>query len=266
MNARPDEMRLRPLSGFARGFSYPFRALSFLRHHPGLLKYLGLPLLINLVVFSVCLYFGFRLFDGLLQTYAPAEQAWYAVLLYSLAWLLALLISAVLVFFSFTAVGNLIASPFNELLSEKTEQLCCGPLADERFSLGRFWREAGYAMRVEVKKLALFAVSMLVLLILNLLPLIGPWLYALAAPVLTLFFLVVEYMAFVLMRKHLSFAQQRRYIFRRPLLMAGFGCGIFVFLALPLVQFFSMPLAVIGATLLWRDFPDLSPEPSCVDL
>jgi len=59
----------------------------------------------------------------------------------------------------------------------------------------------------------------------------------------------------VLMRKQLSFAEQRRYIFKHPVQMAGFGCGVFCLLAIPFVQFFCIPLAVVGATLLWCDFP-----------
>lgn len=245
----------RPIAGFSRGFSYPLRAVKFLSKKPGLLKYLAIPFAINLLVFSLSVYFGLDLFEGLLETYAPSTELWYGVILYYLAWSVAMLLTAVVVFFSFTVIGNLIASPFNELLSEQTEALKLGAPTDERFTLGRFWKESKNAILVELKKLSVFVVCMLLLFAINLIPGIGSLIYAVLAPIFTLFFLVIEYMAFVLMRKQLVFAQQRRYVSKRPLLMLGFGCGVFCLLAIPLVQFFCIPLAVVGATLLWCDFP-----------
>jgi CysZ protein len=246
---------VRPVAGFARGFGYPLKAVSLFRKHPGLVKYLAIPFFINLTVFSLTVYFGLDLFQNMLETYAPSTDVWYGIVLYYLAWIVALLLTTVVVFFSFTVIGNLIASPFNELLSEKTEIFVSGPLAEERFTLGRFWKEAGYAIGVELKKLVIFAGCMLALFAINFIPGIGSLIYAVLAPILTLFFLVVEYLAFVLMRKHMSFHQQRRYIFRHPVMMTGFACAVFCLLAVPFLQFFCIPLAVVGATLLWCDFP-----------
>lgn len=246
---------VRPVAGFTRGFSYPLTAAKLFRQHPGLLKYLAIPFLINLLVFSLTVYFGLDLFQGLLERYAPGTDVWYGVILYYLAWIVALMLTTVTVFFSFTVIGNLIASPFNELLSERTEIYLSGPLTEERFTIGRFWSEAVYAISVEVKKIVIFSSCMLVLFLINFVPAIGPLVYAVFAPLLTLFFLMVEYMSFVLMRKHMSFTEQRRYIFRHPLMMTGYACAVFCLLAVPFLQFFCIPLAVVGATQLWCDFP-----------
>lgn len=246
---------IKPVAGFVRGFSYPLRAARFMLKKPGLLRYMAIPFAINVLVFSLSVYFGLGLFEGLLETYAPSTEVWYGMILYYLAWTVALLLTTVVVFFSFTVIGNLIASPFNELLSERTEVLRAGSAVAEKFTAGRFWFEAKNALLVEVKKMAVFIAGMLLLLTINLLPGIGALLYAVLAPLFTLFFLVVEYLAFVLMRKQLSFAEQRRYVSKRPIMMLGFGCGVFCLLAIPFLQFFCIPLAVVGATLLWCDFP-----------
>ncbi len=246
---------VKPVASFARGFSYPLRAVKFFGNNPGMLKYLAIPFFINLLVFTITVYFGLDLFQGMLETYAPGTDVWYGVILYYLAWTVALLLTTVVVFFSFTVLGNLIASPFNELLSERTESFLAGERGGERFNLRRFWTEAKYAIAVEVKKITAFILCMLLLFGINFIPGIGSVIYAVLAPALTLFFLVVEYMAFVLMRKQMTFAQQRSYIFKRPVLMTGFACGVFCLLAIPFVQFFCIPLAVVGATLLWCDFP-----------
>lgn len=255
MIGRVASAAVKPVASFTRGFSYPLRAAKFLSKKPGLLKYLAIPFVINVLIFSLSVYFGLDLFQGMLETYAPSTEVWYGMILYYLAWTVAMLLTTVVVFFTFTVAGNLIASPFNELLSEHTEALLTGRQPDQRFSVGRFWNEAKNAIVVEVKKLSIFIVCMLLLFAINFVPGIGSLIYAVLAPIFTLFFLVVEYMAFVLMRKQLKFSQQRRYITKRPVLMTGYACGIFCLLTIPFLQFFCIPLAVVGATLLWCDFP-----------
>jgi len=250
---------IRPVAGFSRGFSYPLRAIKLFRQKPGLLKYLVIPFFINLLVFTLTVYFGLDLFQRLLEAYAPSTEVWYGTLLYYLSWMIASLLTTVIVFFLFTVMGNLIASPFNELLSERTEVLVSGVPSEEPFSLKLFWNESRYAVVVEIKKMAVFVSCMVLLFGINFIPVIGTLIYAVLAPTFTLFFLAVEYMAFVLMRKQLSFSEQRRYIFKHPVLMFGYACGVFCMLAIPFLQLFCIPLAVVGATLLWCDFPRVEP-------
>ncbi len=251
---------IRPVAGFSRGFSYPLRAIKFFRQKPGLLKYLLIPFFINLLVFTLTVYFGLDLFQRMLEAYAPSTEVWYGTLLYYLSWMVASLLTTVIVFFSFTVIGNLIASPFNELLSERTEVLISGVPSGEPFSLKLFWNDSKYAVVLEIKKMAVFVTCMVLLFGINFIPGIGTLIYAVLAPAFTLFFLAVEYMAFVLMRKQLSFSEQRRYIFKHPILMLGYACGVFCMLAIPFVQLFCIPLAVVGATLLWCDFPRVEPQ------
>lgn len=246
---------IQSVSGFVRGFSYPFRAPRFLLQHRGLLRFVAIPFAINLIIFSLAVYFGLDLFNRLLEQYLLNGDVWYLLILYYLAWVLAALLTTVMVFFGFTVIGNVLASPFNELLSEKIENLLRETQDNESFSLSRFARESGLSMVIELKKQLVFVAGMLLLLLLNIVPGFGPLIYAVVAPIFTLFFLVVDYLGFVLTRKQVNFRQQGGYILSRPLLMAGFGCATFCLLAIPLVQFFCIPLAVCGATLLWCDFP-----------
>lgn len=246
---------LQPAASFGRGFAYVFRAPRFLLKHPGLLRFVVIPFVINLLVFSLTVYFGLDLFNHLLEQYLPQGETWYLAVLYYLAWVVAGLLTTVMVFFSFTVVGNLLAAPFNELLSERIEILVTGTEEANPFALARFCAESGRAMLIELKKQLFFIVGMIMLLLINLVPGFGPIIYAVLAPLFILFFLVIEYLGFVLVRKQVGFSRQQRYVFKHPLLMVGFGCAVFCLLAIPLLQFFCIPLAVSGATLLWCDFP-----------
>ena len=88
---------VKPVASFTRGFSYPLRAAKFLSKKPGLLKYLAIPFAINVLIFSLSVYFGLDLFQGMLETYAPSTDVWYGMILYYLAWTVAMLLTTVIV-------------------------------------------------------------------------------------------------------------------------------------------------------------------------
>lgn len=236
---------------FPRGFFTAFRGGRLFLRHPRLLKLVAIPFLINVVTFSLAVYFGLRFFNDFVLELLPQGEAWYWVVLYYTVWLAAGLLTLVLVFFCFTVVGNLIASPFNELLSERVESLLLTDVEQKPFSLREFWGDILRVWLVELKKMSLFIVAMLILLLLNLLPVIGNLLYGVLSILLTLFFLSWEYLAFVHERKSHGFRLQRRYLFDHKLLVLGFASGVLVMLAIPFLQLFCIPVAVSGATLLW---------------
>jgi len=247
------------LHRFARGFSYPFRGGRFLLAHPRLLRFVLFPFLINTGVFTVAVYLGLGFFNQTVTSYLPQAETWYWLFLYYVIWLTAVVLTAVLVFFGFSVVGNLIAAPFNDLLAERIEAALTGSRREEPFSLAEFWRDTRRTLGVESKKMVLFVLGMLLLLLLNLVPALGTFLYALLSVLLTLFFLAVEYTGFVFSRHRLDFRTQRRYIFSRKALLLGFATGVLALLAIPFLQLLCIPAAVAGATLLCNDFP---PKPA----
>ena len=137
------------------------------------------------------------------------------------------------------------------MLSERVEELQTGTLADVPFTLKGVLLDSGRSLLVEAKKMAIFILGMVLLLLFNLLPLVGTFLYAVSTLLLTLFFLAWEYLSFVHERKQLNFSKQYQYLKDRKLLLLGFSTGVLALLAIPLMQLFCIPLAVIAATLLW---------------
>lgn len=247
-----------PLTQFSLGFFYPFRAFKWLLASPSLWRFVIIPFCINLVVFSGAVYFGFDFFSDRVVAQIPQGDVWYWGVVYYVAWAIAMLLTVVLVFFTFAVVGNLIASPFNDLLSERAQEMLTGVGSAEPFSLQVFLADTRRTLAVEVKKVGLFVLAMVLILPLNLLPGIGSLIYTVLAVSLTIFFLVVEYLGIVLARQRFNFAQQRQFIFNQLFLMAGFGTGVLALLAIPLLQFLCIPVAVVAATKLWCD---LRPSP-----
>ena len=240
---------------FSKGFFCPFLAGKFLSAHPGLWRFVLVPLMINVLVFSSLIYGGLLFFDSYVVQMVPSGEAWYWLFIYYALWALAAAVTGVLVFFTFTVVGNLIASPFNDLLSEKTETVIAGTPSAKPFTLAAFWSDAKRIVVIEAKKMAMFVVVMILLFCLNFLPGIGSLVFSVSAFLVTISFLSVEYLGFVAVRKGFTFRQLRRYFFSRFALMIGFGTGIFVLLAIPFLNFVTIPLGVIGATQIWFDHP-----------
>ena len=218
-------LKKNPVSNFSRGFLYPFRAGRFIKSHPVLLKYIIVPFLINVVVLSGAIYWGLFFFNSVVVHYIPQGDAWYWVILSYFLWTVAVIITMVLVFFGFTVTGAIIASPFNDILSEKTEELLTKIPNEEPFVFKVFIKDAMHTVLDESRKITIFVVLMALLLPLNLLP-GGSLPYSVLTVMLTVFFLVVEYTGYVFYRKHLTFKDQRRFIFSQKFIMLGFGAGV----------------------------------------
>ncbi|PLX85673.1 MAG: sulfate transporter CysZ [Desulfuromonas sp.] len=248
-----DFIKDNPVTNFSRGFFSPFRAGRFILGCPRLFKYILIPFIINTSVFSLAVYFGLNFFNDTVIHRIPQGDAWYWLILFYTLWVVAALATAVLVFFAFTVVGNLIAAPFNDLLSERTEETLAGRRNEEPFSLGAFGKDVRRTLVEESKKMLFFVLGMVLLLLLNLIPGVGTMVYSVLSVLFTLFFLAVEYTGFVFSRKRSTFRDQRRFIFGRKFLMLGFGVGLLVLLAIPFLQFFCIPVAVVAATQLWWD-------------
>ncbi|NIQ96719.1 MAG: sulfate transporter CysZ [Desulfuromonadales bacterium] len=251
-----DALRHGPVANFVRGFFYPFRGARLLMKFPGLLRYVLIPLAINILVFIGAVYLGFDLFDDFVAGLLPTGEAWYWALLYYLLWVVAILVTAVVVFFVFTVVGNLLASPFNDLLSETAEQKITGKSSEAAFSWRGFWREASRVFIDESKKISVFVVIMLLLLLLNLVPAVGQAFYAVLSVMTTIFFLTVEYLGYAMNRHQLGFRDQRRFIWQRKFLSLGFGVGVLCVLLIPFLQFLCIPVSVLGGTLLFLENTD----------
>lgn len=246
------DLKNNPVSNFTLGFLYPFRAGKFIKGHPVLFKYIIVPFLINVVLLCAAVYWGLSFFNSIVVHYIPQGEAWYWIILSYFLWTLAILMTMVLVFFGFTVTGAIIASPFNDILSEKTEGILTGVPNEEPFVFSVFLKDSMILVLDESKKIIIFVILMLLLLPLNLVP-GGTLPYSVLSVLLTAFFLVVEYTGYVFARKHLTFRDQRKFIFARKFMMLGFGLGLMGVLAIPFLQFFCIPLGVVGATRLWYD-------------
>lgn len=229
-----------------RGAAFMLDGLALLSR-PGLKRYVVVPFLINLGVFSAAIWYGIARFGDAvawMERQLPSWLHWIEWLLWPL-FVLALLM---IVFYSFTLVANVLASPFNGLLAEKAEALLTGRALDEPIDYPKLIRELPVTILDEIKKV-LYAVvwSVPFLILAFVVPVIGPIVWFL----FTGWMLAVQYSDFPMGNHGLLFRDQRGCLRERPFTSLGFGAAAASLTLIPVLNFVAMPAAVAGATAMW---------------
>ena len=231
-----------------KGVHYLRQGLKLMRQ-PGLRRYVAIPLLISMLVFSAGIVVGIQLLEvllGWLLGWLPGWLGWVRYLLWPLFVLTALL----LVFYSFALVTNLVAAPFNGLLAEAVERHLTGAPPEDTGGWQAVLRDIVPSLLSELRKLLYFLLRALPLGVLFLIPAVN-----LAAPFLWALFsawmLAIEYADYPMANHLLKFAEQRRRLRSRRLLAYGFGGGSLLMTMIPVVNFLAMPASVAGATAMW---------------
>lgn len=216
---------------------------------PGLRRFVAMPLTINILFFSLSIWVLIKQFTPLVESWIAKLPEWLGWLEW-LFWIIFAITALLLVFYTFSILANLIAAPFNGLLSEAVEKYLTGQTLPSSSSLFTVLKEAPMAVFDEVRKIGYFLLLAIPLLILFWIPLLN-----LAAPVLWALFsawmMAVEYCDYPMGNHGMRFAEQRQRLRQKRLLSLGFGGATLLATMIPLFNFLVMPAAVAGATSLW---------------
>ncbi|MCL7420659.1 MAG: sulfate transporter CysZ [Methylobacter sp.] len=216
---------------------YFFRGLRLLTD-PQLRAFLIIPVLINLVLYSVVLALGYFYVSDLIDQFIPDWLQWLNWIL----WPLFFISFFIAGFFSFTVLANLIAAPFYGKLAAKTLSIITGEGgAGEEQPLTK-------VMVAELKRIGYLVVRALPLLLLFIIPginVIAPFLWALFGA----WGMALEYMAYPLENEGMLFTEQKQLAKSIRLGALGFGGITMAGLTLPLLNIVVAPAAVIGATI-----------------
>lgn len=229
---------------FLRGARCALTGLSLLAH-PRLRAFVLLPLTINVLLFGGGLWWGGGALSGWLDAQIAKLPDW----LHWLHWLLVplLIVAAALVtFYGFSIVANLLAAPFNGQLAERAEDLF-DPGAPRA---GRpLWQEVTVAFASALRMTLYFLLRAIPFLILFFVPVVN-----VAAPFLWAAFgawmLALQYLDYPLGNHGIDFREQRLAHRADRARTFGFGCAVLLLTLVPVLNFIAMPAAVIGAAAL----------------
>jgi CysZ protein len=231
------------MPGFWRGLSCPFRGLAFLAGRRELWKYAGAAYALNLVLFAAAGVALWSFWPDLIRALTPEKTpSW---LLPALSCLL-MLVAALLALFLFTIVGNLVAGPF---LDAMTERMLAG--LGETLPPSRGIASALARTLVnQLVKLILFGGIQALLLILLVTP--AGFLHPPLAALLTVLFLALEYADYALDARRVPVPSRLAWVFRHARPALGFGLSCLALSLVPFLLYLFLPSTVCGAALLVR--------------
>ncbi len=254
------------VSRFAGGLFAPLRALRFLLSHPRLLPYAAFPTLINIILVVALFVIGMHYSQELAGHLIPNQGQWYWIVLsyaVQIVLVLALLIFGAVIFY---ILAGIICVPFNEVLSQRTEQICKGHRKDEPFSVRLLAKDIIISLKNEIMRTGIMLVLLLSLVVIFIIPVVGKIFYLIFGNIATMFFLAYDNLDYPLARRRLPFAVKWRFIFRHIPSSLGFGAGALVSVVIPFLNFVVIPLTVVGATILFCEIetwygkvPDMTP-------
>ncbi len=275
---------------FLAGAIYPLRAIALLQRSPQLLRYVVIPILVNLVL-GVALYWGilvpawtwidqwstglpgdFSQWVATLPVWLNRWLSWLptgATLIDDvLRWLLAavLLVTLGLLLVQF---GAIFGAPWYGSLAEQVEQNRLGQLPASSMSLGRALQDIGRAIAFQFKKLVLLAVISLSLLPFNFFPPLGNLISSTGWLALASLLVLMDFIDPPLERRRLSFRAKLGMVGRTFPASATFGAVCLTMVSIPFLNLLAVPLCIIAGTLFSCDYvlprlnleaPKLTPE------
>ena len=201
-------------------------------------KYLLVPVFINLVLYSIAFALGYFYISDLIDQFMPTWLSW----LEWLIWPLFFTSFSIVIFFTFTILANLIASPFYSRLATKTLELVSGQVSQNKE------QPVIQVVLSEFKRMLYLVSRMLPLLVLFIIPginLLAPFLWALFGA----WGMGLEFMAYPSENQGVLFSEQKQQAKARRFGVLSFGGLTIVGLSIPVFNLFVAPAAVIGATI-----------------
>lgn len=229
------------------GAGYFFQGFTLIRT-PGIRRFVFVPLMVNLILFSFAFYHLSSYISAAivsLENWLPEGLIWLTYFAEPLLYITALICFS----FVFSTVANWIAAPFNGLLSEKIEQHLTGHsieggsitdvLKDVPRTLSREWRKLVYYLP---RALGFF-------LVLWIIPVFGQviW-FAFVA-----WMMAIQYCDYPFDNHKIGFNEMRNKLAEHKGKSFSFGLTVTLFAMIPIVNLVLMPVAICGATAMWVD-------------
>lgn len=213
---------------------------------PGLRVYVFIPLLINIALFSFASWYGISVFSDWLHWLLAKIPSWLSFIEWIL-WPIFVLTLGTIIFFVFNMVANIVASPFNGILAEKTElYLTDKDNLGQSEGLAEVIKIIPHSLMREVHKLKYYLPRFILLSLLSVIPGVNILVFIFAA-----WMMAIQYVDYPLDNHKISIKDMLAMLKARNLSSLGFGAVVMLSLMVPILNFVVIPAAVCGASIFW---------------
>lgn len=227
------------------GFDCVVEGLYLIRQR-GLRRYVVIPLAINVLLMAAFAVYAMMKFDAWTGALTRHWPSWLAFLSWLIGLIAALLVVLVLLYL-FTVVANIIAAPFNAILSEKVQLRLTGRAPEASVKLHVVLARS---ILRELGKLTWYLPRLVGLVIATFIPGVNVF-----APLLWVLFgawmMAVEYTDYAADNNEVAFGELRRRLAENRWQALAFGVLVYGMLAVPFLNLVLVPAAVAGGTAFW---------------
>lgn len=242
-----------------RGTGYLAKGFTLIKSK-GIRQYVIMPLTLNILLFGGLIWFGYAQFGSIVDRIMSYIPGWLGFL-EGILWLFIVLTVAIVAFFTFTPIANVIAAPFNAIMAEKIEEKLTGQDINSGVSLMTIIKDSIQSQLGKLVYILLWSAGLFLISLIPLINFISPVLWVLFGSWL----LTLEYMDYPMGNHDITFKKQKEILKKRRGLSLGFGGGVMVLTSIPVINFLVMPLATAGATVMWVEQLKTAPPISKYD-
>ncbi len=228
---------------FLFGFTLPFQSFGLIVRRPKLLAWSIIPILITVFFYVYLIAYvqsgAAQILSNALASHGINPEGWFAHLVIFLIKILAFIISII----TFSFVSSAVACPFNDFLAEASEGYTSPPLA--RIP-SQGWLQKGRLIALDLFKTGIATALNLIALLVSWIPLIN-----ILALIATFLIISFQFLSYPQTRRGQGVREGALFIVRNFFACVGFGASVSLLFAIPILSSLSLPLAVVGGTLLF---------------
>jgi len=243
-----------------KGMMYPIEAFGFLKRH-SLWGMATASILINILLLGALIGGAFYFLVPYLHSTTAAMMAWagdsafWGYLIGALSWVLWIVAFPAIIVANFLVlvlVGQAVASPFLDTLSEQVENRVLGT-TPEPFGIGRAIKTVSVAIGDLVWGVFFLVMVNGPLILLGFIPVLGTTVAAVVSFGFSALLLSHEFMGLPLTRQLVSYRERWSHVWRHKWLALGMGSSTMLLLVIPGINLVLLPLAAVGGTLMYCD-------------
>ncbi|MFT6397176.1 MAG: CysZ protein [Bradymonadia bacterium] len=238
-------------SDFRRGFAAPLTAAAYLFRRPYLWKYTLIGGLVTMLIFAGLATVGIANADNLAaHLWTSPETGFGAVLGWGIVFLAGLVLlgaAAVLAL----VLSQIVMAPLYTRLSERVEDAILQDASEYQSTASESLMDEVRGVAHSLLTLTILCCVMVPILLLNVIPGIGSVASVLLGGLVSSFALAVEFTDSSLSRRRAKWREKVGHATSQLPVTMGLGAGIAVTMAIPVLSFFLVPVAVVAGTMVF---------------